>query len=371
MIAQHSKIRKISVCKKPVLSIVFIFCLSTVMLFSQNLPPDGFVFIKGGYYHRQVYDSITNLTKTYPSQLIPDFYLSATEVSVKDFQAYSKATNQPMPPAPDWGWDDQNLPIVNVTYQDAVDYCAWLSNLYDVPFQLPSWDEWEYAAREGDFDPRQTDEINTEQVIYAANSYEKPMCVSCMQSNALGIYAGLGNVWEWVTKSTFYTVDSLFNIEEIRQETFWAGGSFFEDATKVKPNSLMSIPENTRRQDVGFRVMINAVEFHKAVLLKKIQQLLDQIFGEKKAIANHAGIFIEDTEFLWENILGDTALSYDVETSEVFFCCVLAIPSDNEETMEYLSVGFEVPKEKGDYVFDLMHLLNVETENLSLLKNAN
>ncbi|PJB13425.1 MAG: hypothetical protein CO119_01410 [Flavobacteriales bacterium CG_4_9_14_3_um_filter_40_17] len=369
MIAQHSKIRKVPVYKNPFFTIAFVFCLSTAMFFGQNLPPDGFVFIKGGYYHRQVYDSITNLTKTYPSQQISDFYLSATEVSVQDFQAYCKANKRAMSPAPDWGWDDQNLPIVNVTYHDVVDYCAWLSNQYDIPFHLPSWDEWEYATRSGDFDPRQTDEINTHQVIYVANSYEKPKCVSCMQSNALGIYAGLGNVWEWVTRSTVQ-MDTFNMIEVIRQETFWTGGSFFEQATKVKPNSLMPIRENTRRQDVGFRVAVGAVEFRKAVLLQKVQHLLDQIFGEKKAKANDAGIFIEDTVFLRESIPGDTALSYDVKTSELFFCCVLAIPSDDEETIEYFSMGFKVPEEKGDSVFDLMHLLNVETENLSLLKNA-
>lgn len=336
-------------------------------IFSQNNLPLDLKLIPGGDFGRQVYDSITGATKTYLTHPIKDFYLSTTEVSVQDFQSFCKATNRAMPPAPAWGWDDPKLPVVNVSYDDAEDYCFWLQQQYGVPFRLPEWDEWEYAAREGDFDPVESTEVDSNQVVYANNSNEKPKCITCMQPNKFGIYASMGNVWEWVTKTTFYTTDSLFNIQESRQETFWAGGSFFEDATQTRPGIFMPILPASRRHDAGFRVAVDAMEYQKGQLLQKINTLLYQIFEDQSVTANIEGVFADEMAFLWQNIPGDTALSYDVETATIFFCCVLSFhPEEDVKTWD--AVGFKVPKHNADYVFDLMHLLNVEPDNLELLK---
>ncbi|MBU2526929.1 MAG: formylglycine-generating enzyme family protein [Bacteroidetes bacterium] len=353
--------------KRSLLFCVSCFWLLPKLVISQENLPLDLKFIPGGDFGMQVYDSLTGATKTRLTHPVKDFYLSATELSVQDFQAFCKATKRAMPPAPAWGWDDPKLPVVNVNYEDAVDYCRWLYQKYSIPFRLPEWDEWEYAAREGDFDPRESTEVDSNQIVYAGNSNEKPQCTTCMQANNLGLYATAGNVWEWVTKTTFYTTDSLFYIQDARQETLWAGGSFFEDATQVQPGVFRPISGAARRQDVGFRVAVDAVEYKKALLLQKINALLNQIFEDQSVMANSAGIYTEEMVFLWQDIPGDTALSYDVETSEVFFCCVSAFDPEQEVTT-WSAVGYKVPQQNSDWVFDLMHLLNVEPGNLSLLK---
>jgi len=51
----------------------------------------------------------------------------------------------------DWGFSIQTMdhPVVNVTWNDAVAFCAWLSKKENVTYRLPPEAEWESACRAG------------------------------------------------------------------------------------------------------------------------------------------------------------------------------------------------------------------------------
>lgn len=49
----------------------------------------------------------------------------------------------------DEGWGRGRNPTINVTWDDAGRYIAWLRSLTGKPYRLPSEAEWEYAARAG------------------------------------------------------------------------------------------------------------------------------------------------------------------------------------------------------------------------------
>ncbi|WP_336952858.1 formylglycine-generating enzyme family protein [Sphingobium aromaticivastans] len=112
-------------------------------------------------------------------------------------------------------------PVVCVSYQDGVDYAAWLSQKTGQHYRLASEAEWEYAARGGTTTTRYWGEgvngicnkarimtdgtwakINRseswagELICSDEQSYTVP--VGSYDANPFGLYDMLGNVWEWV-----------------------------------------------------------------------------------------------------------------------------------------------------------------------------
>lgn len=243
------------------LNLIFIFLSFFLNINAQTrFLEQDMILVKGGIdtvYIVNEDQDLDSISAYLASSEIPDFYVGKYCVSVLDFKTFCKRTNREMPPAPSWGWGDLKKPMVNITHQEALDFCKWLSDSLDVSFRLPTSHEWEYLANEGRFVNHIynfTDQDNLEDYAeFKENNRNigKPNCITCKNPNTLGVYDLLGNVWEIVD---------------------WGGamgGSFNTFKKDISPSLSRSIETNERATDVGFRIVANAREFEKYVLNKE------------------------------------------------------------------------------------------------------
>jgi formylglycine-generating enzyme required for sulfatase activity len=99
-------------------------------------------------------------------------------------------------------WGRGNMPVINVSWDNAKMYVAWLSRLTGKKYRLLTEAEWEYAARAGS---------NTRYSWGDEPGIGNANCDGCggpwtMQTapvgsfrpNAFGVCDMEGNVWEWV-----------------------------------------------------------------------------------------------------------------------------------------------------------------------------
>jgi len=92
-------------------------------------------------------------------------------------------------------------PVINVGWDDAQRYVAWLSKITGKPYRLLSEAEWEYAARAGTTTRYSfgDDEAELDKYAwYSGNSNNRVHPVGQKAPNAFGIFDMHGNVWEWV-----------------------------------------------------------------------------------------------------------------------------------------------------------------------------
>jgi serine/threonine protein kinase/formylglycine-generating enzyme required for sulfatase activity len=149
---------------------------------------------------------------------LPPFYLDITEVSNREYASFVRATGQP--PPEDWGGTEppagaEDLPVANISYREAVEYCAWRTAQRPdgLTYRLPTEEEWEFAARgPGAGQPGQPQRLfpwGDQWRPGLANTKEArlnhPQIVTANRAGAspFGVLNLCGNVAEW-TASDFH-----------------------------------------------------------------------------------------------------------------------------------------------------------------------
>jgi formylglycine-generating enzyme required for sulfatase activity len=94
----------------------------------------------------------------------------------------------------------RDLPVENVSWLDACEFCNRLSIVSGTPVRLPSEAEWEYACRAGTLTQFHFGDSPAELPTYAwfeNNSGGHTAPVRLKEPNAWGLFDIIGNVWEW------------------------------------------------------------------------------------------------------------------------------------------------------------------------------
>jgi formylglycine-generating enzyme required for sulfatase activity len=181
----------------------------------------------------------------------------------------------PRPPG-----EDQH-PVSFVSWNDAVAFCAWLSDKTGNKYRLPTEAEWEYAARGGRSSKNnkfagsnQPEDV----AVFWNNAGDKPLDgnwewqriasnnnrshrVGSKNANELGIHDMSGNVWEWCSDwFGDYTSQSKSNPGGPAHGTARVvrGGAFTSGERNCRVSFRNSSEPNTTRSTLGFRIVMEA-----------------------------------------------------------------------------------------------------------------
>jgi len=226
-----------------------------------SIKPD-LVEIEGGSFQMGRNDSVP--TEGPAHQItINTFSMDKTEVTNAEYAQFVKQTNHA--PPEQWGSvkpaaGQELLPVSNVSYEDAVAFAAWRSKRDGVTYRLPTEEEWEYAARNGDKDNLYP-WGNTWAAGHAATAEagvgkEQPVGTYPTGANRWGVQDLIGNVWEWTSsKASVYKGNSLQLPQQYQEWIVARGGSYSSPANKVSGTMRDWFAPNYKNAVLGFRLV--------------------------------------------------------------------------------------------------------------------
>ena len=240
------------------------------------------------------------------------FYLGIHEVTVGQFRRFETATGHRTEAETDgeggWGWNDStekfegrdvkynwrstgfaqtdNHPVVNVTWNDAVKFCEWLTRTEGTEYRLPSEAEWEYVCRAGssrrysfgDSEGELTRHANVFDATAKGNlkNYQNSTFASgrdgfvftapvgSLKANEFGIYDMHGNVYEWCSDwydSKYYKASSTVDPRGPSTGSLrvYRGGGWRDSAQYARSADRYGDSPDFRDCSMGFRVLRSSV----------------------------------------------------------------------------------------------------------------
>jgi len=203
---------------------------------------------------------------------------------------YTGDKDKPFAQRPTFTWRDwaveegDTSPVVNVSHNDALAFCEWLSRKEGEEYRLPTEAEWEYACRAGTTeryyngdDPEGLTNIGNVAdatakekfpawtTVSSSDGWAFTSSVGQFAANTFGLYDMIGNAWQWC--SDWYDDDyyakspdrdpSGPNSGSIR---VCRGGSWDSYAVLCRAAHRVRVLPERRCNDLGFRLARSSEE---------------------------------------------------------------------------------------------------------------
>jgi formylglycine-generating enzyme required for sulfatase activity len=193
---------------------------------------------------------------------VDDFELAAYQVTNEEYACFLEAMKHPLPLC--WNYSNFNhpkMPVVAISWHEAMGYCEWLSRATAKDYRLPSEAEWERAARGGAERSLYTwGDVSPESLPdYARRWKSGPEAVGLYPPNAYGLYNLGDNVHEWCADwydASYYRWSPERNPKGPTNGSRRAsrGGSWRHQIKIARTAARSSIPPEFKYADYGFRV---------------------------------------------------------------------------------------------------------------------
>jgi formylglycine-generating enzyme required for sulfatase activity len=194
------------------------------------------------------------------------FAIGRHEVTFEEWDACVADGGCPQQPG-DAGWGRGRRPVVNVDWQDAHHYTAWLSRRSGRAYRLPTEAEWEYAARAGSQAAYAFGGlIGPDQANFEDSRIAGTQPVGSYPANGWGLHDMHGNVAEWVEDciTPDYAgapADAARPVsEEGCPKRVVRGGSWLHTAPFLRAAARSGTNPASRVSPIGFRVVAETGE---------------------------------------------------------------------------------------------------------------
>ena len=194
------------------------------------------------------------------------FRMGKTEVTNAQFEAFRPSHKSLR--GKDGVSKEDDEAVVNVSYQDAVDFCKWLSEKEGKNYRLPTEAEWEYACRAGTYTKYYTGDYLPESMCrnqtIARNYQPVSLKAGSGVPNAFGLYNMHGNVEEWCLDwygpySDEAQTDPTGPATGLYRVT--RGGSHHTPTDYLRSANRMAMLPDDRHSLTGFRVVQSDIQF--------------------------------------------------------------------------------------------------------------
>jgi len=217
------------------------------------------IYVRGGKFKMGSNESESEMP-IHPV-ILSSFFISQYPITFDIYDVYCEDMGIQKPN--DMGWGRGNLPVINVSWEEAMKFCEWLTNKSGKIYRLPTEAEWEYVARGGRYSQNFifSGSNNLDEVAWhSLNSGGKIHPVGQKKPNELNIYDMSGNVNEWCYDwyaEDYYKNSPLENPTgpDFGIEKVFRGGSWSTNDKFCRVSNRGLFLPNGQFKDVGFRVV--------------------------------------------------------------------------------------------------------------------